>query len=38
MSERHSGNQLILTVILLFVLLLAVVFLANLVGALHVFG
>jgi hypothetical protein len=38
MTEQSSGNQLILTFILLFVLLLAVIFLANLVGALHVFG
>jgi hypothetical protein len=38
MTEKSSGNQLILTFILLFVLLLAVIFLANLIGALHVFG
>lgn len=38
MAERDSSNEVLLTVFLLVLLLLAVIFLANLIGALHVFG
>ncbi len=38
MADLDSSNEVILTVFLLVLLLLAVIFLANLIGALHVFG
>ncbi len=38
MAEHDGSNELLLTVFLLVLLLLAVIFLANLIGALHVFG
>ncbi len=38
MAEQDSSNEVLLTVFLLVLLLLAVIFLANLIGALHVFG
>jgi len=37
-AEQDSSNELLLTVFLLVLLVLAVIFLANLIGALHVFG
>jgi len=37
-AEHDGLNELLLTVFLLVLLLLAVIFLANLIGALHVFG
>ena len=38
MQEPNTANQLILTVTLLVLLLVAVILLANLIGAIHVFG
>ena len=38
MAEQDNSNELLLTVFLLVLLVLAVIFIANLIGALHVFG
>ena len=38
MTEQDGSNELLWTVFLLVLLVLAVVFIANLIGALHVFG
>jgi len=37
-AEQDGSNELLWTVFLLVLLVLAVVFIANLIGALHVFG
>jgi hypothetical protein len=38
MSEERSANELAVTVTLLVVLLITVLLIANLIGAIHVFG
>lgn len=38
MSEERSANELAVTVALLIVLLITVLLIANLIGAIHVFG
>jgi hypothetical protein len=38
MQQGSAGNEFILTITLLVLLLLAVLVIANLIGAIHVFG